>query len=291
MPSRLPDFCNDQVSHRNFGLLDFIFQWLLSRRGRHSSRMRTRKWPFIPLFVAAALGFGDIRAVAQNSSNSQPSTPAEGCKLEKYKGKVPLTQVENYFPGEEDLRGGMTCRFRIDPDLAVFIFHFAGQEDNTLGDLDVIESDTGDVVQTIERTIDPGDIYPGTALDRVLHAVDANFDGYRDLQILSSCGATGNCSYNFYLYDPKQEEFVHNDFLSDLGTPSFDMEKKQVNTNWNTSVADYQKETYQYEDGKYSLIHKEVSTSDREAYIFTVNIYELRDGEMQLVNSTTAPLP
>ncbi|MFZ0420512.1 MAG: hypothetical protein WAM04_20585 [Candidatus Sulfotelmatobacter sp.] len=229
-------------------------------------------------------------AVASSSTYSASPPQKEGCKLGKYKGTVPLNQVEGYFPGEEDLRGGMICTFRIDPDLALFTFHFAGQEDNSFGDLDVIESNTGDVVQTIEGTIGPSDIPMGTAANSVLNAVDANFDGYKDLQILSNCGATGNCSYDFYIYDPKKEEFLRNDFLSDLGTPSFDAKKKQVTSSSNGSASDWQNETYQYENGgRYTLIHREVSTWDRNNDTVTVSTYELRNGQMELVDSTTTP--
>jgi len=208
----------------------------------------------------------------------------EGCQVHAYTGSIPLNQVQYYSPGEEDLRGGMTCTFRVNSEFPPFTFEFPGRPDNTFGDLVITEGTTGKTVQTIENESEAGMIAPATAKD-VLSIVDANFDGYGDIQLLSNCGATGNCSYNFYLYDPQTSHFVHNDFLSNLGTPSFDAVKKQVTTSWNSSAADWQSEIYQFQDGQYTLIGREISEWDRKSDIVTVSKYELRNGKMELVGS------
>lgn len=231
----------------------------------------------------------------QETSHSTPQAAeassagqGEECRLQPYKGTTPLDQVQYYSPGEEDLRGGMICTFRINSNLPLFAFHFAGNEDNTFGNIQITEGTGGKVIQTIENTTDPGLIMPAKAKD-VLTAVDANFDGYKDLQLLSGCGATGNCSYDFYLYDPKANRFVHNDFLTSLTTPSFDQGKKQVTTHSNSSASDWSTETYQYHDGQYTLIYRQESSWDRDRQVVTVNTYELRNGKMVLTDSTTGP--
>ena len=97
---------------------------------------------------------------------------------------------------------------------------------------------------------------------------------------------TGNCSYNFYLYDPKTNRFVPSGFLSGLGTPGFDQAKKQVTTNWNSSAYDTSNETYQHENGdRYTLIKKQVSTRNRNRRTVTVSTHELRNGQMELAGS------
>lgn len=245
------------------------------------------------------LGLAEDRPVSTSSQVSGASSPAptapgssspdpsEGCKLAPYSGAIPLSQMQNYFAGEEDLRGGMTCTFRINSKLPLFTFHFSGQPDNTFGNLDITAGSGTEVIQTLEDTTDPGLVTPAP-IRSVLTTVDANFDGYKDLQLLSQCGGTGNCSYDFYLYDPKANEFIHNDFLSSLSTPSFDQAKKQVTTSSNGSASDRKNKTYQYEnDGRYTLIHREVSTWDRDKGTVTVSSYELRNGKMELVDSTT----
>jgi hypothetical protein len=215
-----------------------------------------------------------------------PSPPSEGCKLGAYTGTTPLSSLQYYVAGVEDVRGGMTCIFRINSKLPLFTFHFADREDNTLGNLDITSGTSNEVIQTIENTTDPNAIAPAKA-QGVLTAVDANFDGYQDLQLLISCGAK-TCSYNFYLYDPKANQFVPDKFLGGLSAPSFDQAKKQVSQGWLLSAYDSGSETYQYENsGRYTLIRKEVSTWDRRRHTVTVSTYELRNGRMQLVDSKT----
>jgi hypothetical protein len=258
--------------------------------------------PVLPILLAAgaSLCLGELRAAGkQDSGNSGSTTVAydsgtsgrgEGCKLGTYAGTTPLSQVPYYVAGEEDLRGGMTCTFRINSKLPLFTFHFSGQaESDSFGDLDITQGSSSEVIQTIENTTDPGSIVPAKA-QSVLTTVDANFDGYEDLQLLSQCGGTGNCSYEFYLYDPKTNQFVHNDFLSNLATPSFDPAKKQVTSSSNSSVNDWQNAIYQYaHDRRYTLIHRQVSAWDRKSRTVTVSTYELRNGQMALVNSKTTP--
>jgi hypothetical protein len=123
----------------------------------------------------------------------------------------------------------------------------------------------------------------------MLSVVDANFDGYQDLQVLATCGAK-TCSYNFYLYDPKTNQFVLQKFLSGFSSPTFDPAKKQVSQGWLLSAGDSAGETYQYEDGgRYTLIRREVSTWDRKKDTVTTETFELRNGKMELVSSKTTP--
>ncbi|MGP8095383.1 MAG: XAC2610-related protein [Candidatus Sulfotelmatobacter sp.] len=182
----------------------------------------------------------------------------------------------------------MTCIFRISSKLPPFTFHFAGREDNTFGNLDITEETSSEVIQTIENSTDPNAITPAKA-EGVLTVVDANFDGYQDLQLLSTCGAK-TCSYNFYLYDPKANRFVLDKFLSGFSSPAFDPAKKQVSQGWLLSAYESAGETYQYEnDGRYTLIQKQATTWDREAHTITERVYELRNGQMELVSSKTTP--
>jgi hypothetical protein len=240
------------------------------------------------VLLAHAIWTANASAQQMNISTPADSDTGEGCILHPYTGTLPLNKLAYYFQGEEDLRAGMTCRFRIHPDLPVFTFHFPGKSDNTLGDIEIIPGPSGRAIQTIENSTEPGLAYPASVKD-VFSVVDANFDGYEDLKILIQCGGTGNCSYNFYLYDPKSGQFVLNKFLSDLTTPSFDHAKKQVTATANGSANDWTIETYQYGDGKYTLIRRETSEWDREKKVVTVSIDELRNGKMERVSSESNP--
>jgi len=225
------------------------------------------------------------------TEKSEVSAEKEGCKLLPYTGAIPLSKLPYYVPGQPDVRGGVVCHYRISPDLPLFKFHFTGKADNTLGELEITEEPSTTIVQTIDQFTDWGMASSESELvENLLTPVDANFDGYQDLQIMSNCGATGNCSYDFFLYDPATNKFVHNEFLSNnLCSPEFDAEKKQITTHSNGSVSDWRTDTYQYEDGHYTLIHSEISASDDKTGIVTINTYELRSGKMELVDSQTEP--
>lgn len=229
------------------------------------------------------------------TSASVSSNQKTGCSLLPYTGTTTLSQLPYYSPSydgvDEDLRGGMICNFTINSKLPVFTFHFLGQPDNTLGNIQITQGDSTKIIQTITNDTDPNALAPAKS-SSVLKPVDVNFDGYLDLPILNNCGATGNCSYDFYLYDPTTNQFLKNSFLTNLGgfkPDQIDSVKKQITASWNSSVADWQQATYQYQGGQYVMIKKVISSWDRDKNMGTVETYELHDSKMELTNSTTTP--
>jgi hypothetical protein len=192
-------------------------------------------------------------------------------------GRHTANQYLGAAAGEHDLEGGMGCPIRVNDAGPTFMLHFVGRPNNTLGDIEVQQA--GKVIQTITgHEVDLGALYPA-GLDVEVRAIDANFDGYQDLELLNDCGATGNCDYDFYLYDPTENKFVFNKFLSGLTSPSFDAVKKRVVTMWNTSAADWGSSTYEFRNGRYVEIEREESSK------FGTVTSELRDGRMVLVKS------
>jgi hypothetical protein len=263
----------------------------------HHRKPSPTVFSMLAIIVVAGVGQCSAKDASRSTTSPQPGYASsaaeepssarkdEGCKLEIYTGTIPLRDVPNYIPDAKDLRGGMTCRFRVSSAFPLFTFHFAGKPDNTLGDIDITEEPSTTIVQTIENTTDAADLLPMTP-DTVLTAVDANFDGYKDLQLLNNCGGTGNCAYEFYLYNPATNRFVRNEFLSNLSTPEFHADKKQVTTHSHGSASDWESDTYRYEDGHYSLIRQEISVWDRDSDTVTESTYELRNGKMELVEAT-----
>lgn len=93
----------------------------------------------------------------------------------------------------------------------------------------------------------------------------------------------------FIFDDPAKNQFVHNSFLSNLFETEFDPESKQVKPVWNMSAGDWGHETYQHQDGQYTLIRKVVSTWDRKKDMVTEKTCELQNGKIQSTNSRTHP--
>ncbi|HEV2234087.1 MAG TPA: hypothetical protein VGV68_11860 [Terriglobia bacterium] len=221
------------------------------------------------------------RAAKKSSSPSQDQS--EGCTLLPYKGTPPMSQFPPYPPKlDQDVRGGMICKFIISPNLPLFTFHFLAQGDNPLGKIEITEGKSKKVIQTIPY---PENAYFGELnAMRILEPLDANFDGYKDLPLLLQCGATGNCTYDIYLYDQASNRFVRNSFLSGLTEPIFHPENKRVDSFYNMSAGDWDHETYEYQNGHFTLIRKVESEFDREKGIDTQKTYELRNGKLELTN-------
>ncbi len=140
----------------------------------------------------------------------------------------------------------MICRFIVNPKLPIFTFKFIGQEDNTFGDLQITEGNNPNIIQAIGSGIDPNAIAPATAQD-VLGLPDMNFDGYNDLSILNNCGATGNCNYDIWLYNPQKNIFVENDDLSNVTNPTPDPTAKTISSTYNWGASGYEQDTYKFD--------------------------------------------
>lgn len=140
------------------------------------------------------------KSTAPAGKTASPSPlQIDGCAPLPYKGTPPLSQLPPVPVPEDDVdcRGGVRCRFVINPKLPVFTFHFAAQGENPLGKIEIGEASSKKIIQIIPNPVNPyfADVDPL----RILKLVDANFDGYNDFAIQEGCGVTGNCAYDFYL--------------------------------------------------------------------------------------------
>ena len=94
---------------------------------------------------------------------------------------------------------------------------------------------------------------------------DFNFDGNRDLSVISNTGAA-NIWSDIYLYDPGKMTFVKNDFLSDKSTLEVDSVHQLLKYYDNGGMAGgwYTSGVIQWKKGVPQLIHLEEQTSDPE---------------------------
>jgi len=237
-------------------------------------------------FISQALPPASPQAEEKSEQAATKTAPrsqdqSEGCTVLPYEGK----SSEDQAPPYPDWRGGMVCRFFINPKLPLFTFRFVAEGDNPLGKIQISEGESTKVIQTLRYP--HANPYLGAGPTdplKILQPLDANFDGYKDLPMLLQCGAVGNCTYDFYLYDPATNRFVYNSFLSGLSEPEFDPQDKTVTSYWHISAGDGGHGTYQYRNGQYVLIERVESTWDREKDIITRKTYELRHGKLELTD-------
>ena len=65
---------------------------------------------------------------------------------------------------------------------------------------------------------------------------DYNFDGFKDLSVTRQISQMANIFSSYWLFDSKQGEFIYNDQLSSLNSPSFDSLKKEITCSYKSGV-------------------------------------------------------
>ncbi|MBI4087055.1 hypothetical protein HY416_03715 [Candidatus Kaiserbacteria bacterium] len=139
--------------------------------------------------------------------------------------------------------------------------------------------------RTITMPVAPLD--PGSITDFMV-AADINFDGWKDLGIKSSEGATGNRSYDYYLFNAQTEEFEYSkEFTDTLGFPN--AETKEIRSHWNEGCAGgcFSERTYKVENNTPVLILEvEQRLVDVENETFIKITKELKDGVFVTSTST-----
>jgi len=261
------------------------------------------------LVVIGIWGYENNKAALSRSApsaqeaSSTPGPAGNGCVVLPYAGTTPLSQLPLYSPDMQDIRGGMVCTFLINKKLPLFTFHFIGEPNNTLGDIQVTEGTSTNIIQTIGQAsiissllgIDssgPNYSLPLYDPTQLAGMVDANFDGYNDLSFEYFAPADGeNQAILYYLYDPVKNRFVYNSFLSGGGNITFDDGKKQVTNVSLAGLGTWEEDVYQYQNGQYSLIKKVsanvIENKSGSGSFQTIQTYMLEGGVMKLMDSTS----
>jgi uncharacterized protein YecT (DUF1311 family) len=175
--------------------------------------------------------------------------------------------------------GGRTFRFAIHPSLPAFTFEVTpGRE--------IQVSRPGAPLQRID--ISGIEAEPEPFEDAGLFwAVDMNFDGYADLQLLTLRAATGNTRSAYWLYDPSKGTFEPHEELSGLISAVADPRAKLVRTHEKGGAAGliFDDADYRWEGGR--LVKVRELTQDGQVRI----VRELRGGQLVEVSRTKVKAP
>ncbi len=173
----------------------------------------------------------------------------------------PLTQdsvQEELSKFNEDVRNGATFKFKIHKSLPAYTFHLVGNRESNL--IDSIEVSKGNDTAIIQVLKDFEMDEPPFRGAKYFQAEDINFDGYRDLKLLSWWGVTGNKGYSYWLFEPKKNRFVFNQELRDLSNPTPNYKRKLIKTHSVGGMAGYIYENadYAFVNGRLVSIREEV---------------------------------
>ncbi len=117
--------------------------------------------------------------------------------------------------------------------------------------IEVLDQETGKRVQVI-RDFDAETTF---ASEAALQLVDANFDGYVDIQIPGFSGGAGpNSTENFFLFDPVTKRFVFDAPLSELFQISINSHDRTVTSAQRGSCCSHSSQTYRYVGKKLVLV-------------------------------------
>src|SRR5690606_24850211 len=88
-------------------------------------------------------------------------------------------------------------------------------------------------------------------LNRCLHFLDANFDGYPDIMADFADGGAGpNYANIFYLFDATTKRFVYNEALSALSQVEVDTMNHVIRSAWRNGAGQHGSAEYRFIDGK-----------------------------------------
>ncbi len=110
---------------------------------------------------------------------------------------------------------------------------------------------------------------------------DMNFDGNNDIRLLNSAD---NYTYYYWIYQPGSGQFVEDTVLTRLVAPQFYQNQKLVYANWEEANGRETK-TYNYTDGKLTLIEEDEIKADSVKKITTIIIKKLVNGKMEVVST------
>ncbi len=124
---------------------------------------------------------------------------------------------------------------------------------------------------------------PGSIVSEevMLEEVDANFDGFMDLEVFSHDGGAGpNNGNNYYLFDPKTGHFAYHKELSELTQTSISTADKTIYSGWRDGCCIHGNETYKWVDGELTLVESYETRYIDEKQIIETHQF-LVDGKMK----------
>lgn len=196
-----------------------------------------------------------LLAIFPAQAHQQPAPPKQ-------------TATNTPAPGTKDLSKGERFTFQIAPNLPEFTFKVTplitspDQWGNALTLIDKIEVFRGDSDRPVQQLTgcdweeaEP----PPPGANNWLRAEDFNFDGYKDIYVLTHWGATGNAYGCIWLYSPATGHFEHSAEFSELGSYRLKPETKTILTFANGGNAGmvHSAQKYRVENNHLALIWSE----------------------------------
>jgi hypothetical protein len=90
-----------------------------------------------------------------------------------------------------------------------------------------------------------------------LHVTDVNFDGYKDILILSCFqGAHSNSWYDCWLWDAKATSFIYSKSFAEISNPAIDWDKQFIYSSGGSGADNHDYSIYQYINNQFVISNK-----------------------------------
>jgi hypothetical protein len=143
-------------------------------------------------------------------------------------------------------------------------------------------------VQVLSLQAQMGEM-PAPFIPNLLQAVDLDADGYRDLMMGTSWGATGNTAYAVWRYDPRARRFAADTALSSMFNPSPVPGRACVTSYSNSSARDDGTGLFCLRDGRWMLDSADEHEWDRQANAVIHTIRVRRGDSLVVLERETLP--
>lgn len=198
--------------------------------------------------------------------------------------------LDSTFEFVQDIRGENIFVFSIHPQLPSFRFILIGDSEfNWIDEIKIYKGNDSIPIQIINDEDELNSEPPLKGVE-YFYSEDYNFDGYKDIAFLKFWGATGNLIYCIWLYDKLNELFKSNNFFKYIYTPTLDYKKKQLTTfNRYGGAYEYQLDTYQFVNDKYTLVKVEKYwvIDEKNRYYPMRDILEMINHKLKLISRDT----
>jgi hypothetical protein len=190
----------------------------------------------------------------------------------------------------QDLSYGGSFVVSVAPSLPKFTFRIIpdvqgndqfGNAQSIVRDIEVFSGDSEVPVQHLTGC-DWAGMEPPPRGEDWFRAMDFNFDGYRDIYVLTDWGATGNNQGCIWLYNPATKLFYYSPEFSELGTFTVDPANKTIISWSNGGMAGgvHSAQKYKIVNDRPVQVYSEKQDWDRDKKQFHCVVTELRGSAM-----------
>ena len=232
----------------------------------------------------------DSKHLGNKFNGIEPTNTESGDKSDKIQPTATNSEDET---DENEQALLVTLKKKIHKSLPEYIFKIYGEKDNNflmVRKIKIYEEQKEEkLIQEINSFGDSN--APDYIENAGVEFVDANFDGYLDLQVLTGMGVGPVVSYSYWLWDKDKLKFMSDQELSGMPSPKFDKLNKTITSEITSGAgAHYEERVYKFLDGKLTLIKETIRTVDFEKNLFILTVKELVNNEMKVIEQHSEPL-